>query len=825
VNGEGFLRFLQRRSRLIVLSAFLLALLGGYRTVLTYAHLKSELEELLPTNAPSVLALSVARERLPGLRHLGVVVDTQDPANAQAGLRFLSDLEARVRTYPEHLVSAVRTGVSRERHFIETFALQFLQPEEVRQLREAAEARHRWEVAHATGASLLDETEEPPPALPIRELEAKYASRVGGKLEFPGDRFLSDDGKTAVMVIQSGSRQTSLDADEELLGLVQKDIAALGFPAAYAPGMRVGFGGDVATRVEEARGLALDLGLSGGVVWVLVLGSILWFYRSPAAIPILGLPVLLATLYTFGLVALPPLAIRHLNTNTAFLSVILVGNGINSGIILLARFQEQLRYGDTPELALKTAWAETYRPTLAAALAAAGAYASLALTDFRGFNQFGWIGAVGMLVSWSVTYTLAPLLIERFGAHMAVTARAPVLAPLVAKLALGRPRLVLGIASAVLSLSLLAIVGRYGSWVETDFSRLRRADSWVDGERYWGKRMDQTLQRYLTPTVILSDTEAQADRVAEAVRGLAADGRAGGLIASIRSSADVLPPRREAALVEARLLRAALTPAMLRGLEERDRQRVQSMLSDEALRPITAADVPATLAAGLRDRDGRLGRNVLVFPVVGARTWDAARITGFTRDLRAAAQAIAPSVVATGPLMLSNDMIDAMQRDGPRATAAALLVVLIIVGLAFRSVQLSFVAVGALVAGVLVMLGLGAAAGQRLNFSNFVALPLTFGIAADYSLNVLERYRTSGDLKAAIGDTGGAVALCSATTVIGFGSLLMAQNGALFSFGTLAVSGELTGLVTAALVLPAFLAWRQRKAARKQLAPEAEISA
>jgi len=46
------------------------------------------------------------------------------------------------------------------------------------------------------------------------------------------------------------------------------------------------------------------------------------------------------------------------------------------------------------------------------------------------------------------------------------------------------------------------------------------------------------------------------------------------------------------------------------------------------------------------------------------------------------------------------------------------------------------------------------------------------------------------------------------TTVIGFGSLLVAQNGALFSFGELAVTGELTCLTTAVLTIPAYLLLR-----------------
>jgi predicted RND superfamily exporter protein len=810
MNSENFVKILLTRSKWVLLVALVLGIVCGVRTALTYANLRSDLEELLPQTAPSVEALEAARRRLPGLRHLGVVVDTGRPENAEAALRFLADLEQRIVEYPAQLVSAVRSGVSEERRFLETYALQFIEPADVRRLREAVEARHRWELGRAMDLGLVADWEDPAPEIPIRELEEKYAARAGGKVSFPNDRFLSADERSAVLVIQSASRETSLEADEELLARVQRDVEALGFPEAYAPGMRIGFAGDVATRVEEARGLAMDLGFSGAFVWVLVVGCIIWFYRSAAAIVILGVPVVLAALYTFGLAALPPLSIRHLNTNTAFLASILVGNGINSGIMLLARYQEELRHGQPLVTALTTGVKETFRPTLAAALAAAAAYASLALTDFRGFSQFGLIGGAGMLVSWLTSYLLIPILTSYLGANMGSRARQPLITPWVTSLAVGRPRLVLLAAGACTVLSVLGIGLRQGTWVETDFSRLRRSDSWVSGERYWGKRMDATLQRYLTPTVILADSEARADQVAEAARGLAERNEAGGLIASVRSASAVLPEWREESVEEARRLRAAVTPAMLGGLEARERARLEAMLSDAALRPLTAADVPATLAAGLRDTDGQLGRNVLVFPITGAQTWEAERIAGFARDLRAISSEAGEGVVATGPLLLSNDLIDAMRRDGPRATAVAFGVVLLVVAFSFRSFRLSAIAVGALIGGIVVMLGLAAWAGQRLNFSNFVALPLTFGISADYSLNVLQRYQSSSDLDAAGAETGGAVALCSATTVVGFGSLLVAQNGALFSFGALAVAGELAGLCTAALVLPAFLAWRAR---------------
>src|SRR5690606_2488595 len=158
------------RSRVVLVIGVLLALVAGVRTVLTYSNLKSDIEELLPATAPSVLALERARERLPGLRHLGVVIDAGQPENIGAALRFLTDLEQRVSAYPKNAVALVRSGIRSEREFLETYALQLGDPADVRQLREAVEARRRWEVSRALGGDLLDTDEDPPPAIPLDEL-------------------------------------------------------------------------------------------------------------------------------------------------------------------------------------------------------------------------------------------------------------------------------------------------------------------------------------------------------------------------------------------------------------------------------------------------------------------------------------------------------------------------------------------------------------------------------------------------------------------------------------------------------------------------------
>jgi predicted RND superfamily exporter protein len=96
---------------------------------------------------------------------------------------------------------------------------------------------------------------------------------------------------------------------------------------------------------------------------------------------------------------------------------------------------------------------------------------------------------------------------------------------------------------------------------------------------------------------------------------------------------------------------------------------------------------------------------------------------------------------------------------------------------------------------------------EKINFLNFIALPITFGIGVDYGVNIFQRYRLekSKGILPVLKHTGGAVMLASFTTVTGYGSLLIASNQAFVSFGKLAVLGELTCVFAAVVALPALI--------------------
>ncbi|HEX4474903.1 MAG TPA: MMPL family transporter, partial [Polyangiaceae bacterium] len=209
-----------------------------------------------------------------------------------------------------------------------------------------------------------------------------------------------------------------------------------------------------------------------------------------------------------------------------------------------------------------------------------------------------------------------------------------------------------------------------------------------------------------------------------------------------------------------------------------------------------------------RERDGRIDRAVLVFPKPSHALWEGPAIEKFVTSLRDVATATGhrPARVA-GSLPLSADILHGIRLDGPLASLIAFVGAASTVIFVFGFSSTTMLVLGSLVIGVLWLAASTVLLGVRINFANFIAFPITFGIGIDYAVNVMARYIQDGkrDVARAIRSTGGAVGLCSMTTIIGYSSLLLAENRALFLFGVVAVLGELACLTTAVVTLPAVL--------------------
>ncbi len=820
--ARAFVAWSLRYGKAIWIVALLLAVPATLRTAHLYLHLRSEFEELLPRNAPSVRAVDELRARMPGLQHLGVVVDTGSADKLAAGEAFIDALAARIRTYPKELAREVRTGDATERRFLEDHAPLYIDEPDLESIRTRIEARRDFEVRRETGASLDDES-LPRPSLDFSDIESKYKARLGSQSEsrFPNDRFSSAEKHLTLLLVEVGEFSTGGAHGRELFQRVEDDIRAVGGTERYAPGMRVGFTGDVAINVEETAALVSDLSTSSVLVMAAVVLAIVLYYRWWKSVAILVLPLALATVYAFGAASLPPLGITELNSNTAFLGSIIVGNGINFGIILLARYVEERRRGVSTFESLAAAVWGSRVGTLSAALAAGVSYTALVITQFRGFRQFGFLGGIGMIFSWVAAFLLMPPLIAwldrgdasgpgRKASPRSLAARlAPLLRRFAVPIAASGVLLTAAAATAAPQFSL--------SQVELDLSKLRRADTWKNGEGYWGRRMDDLLGEYLTPTVILTDGRDEAQAVAKAVREAAARPPLREMISLVRTADDLLPPDQEAKIATVAQIRRDMTPKMRSLVPPERRADIERLLGAPDLRRISVLDLPPIFAAAVVERDGSFGKTVLVYPRATKALWQGRPLIAFVSELRKLADVTTsaggrPGRVA-GSLPVSADVLESVLRDGPITTVAAFFGVVLVVVLLFRFHETTIYVLGSLVVGVLWLFAATTLLGVKVNFANFIAFPITFGIGVDYSVNLVTRYIQDGerDPTDAVRSVGGAVALCSLTTILGYSSLLLAENRALFLFGLVAVMGEVCCLSTALVFLPAVLLLVRRK--------------
>ncbi|MEO7035022.1 MAG: MMPL family transporter [Polyangiaceae bacterium] len=801
-----------RRGPVLWAIALLVAVPALYRTVQLYANLKSDVEELLPRSAPSVAAIDELRRRMPGVRYLGVLVDVGRPENLPAGEHLVDDLAARVGKYPKNLVASVRTGVQVESAFLKQNAPLYVDLPDLKTVFERiSDARDR-EVSKSMDLGIAgDEADE---KLDFSDLQKKYQSK--GSDRFKNARFSNADQHLTLMLIEVASLTTGSDLGNALFKRVQADLKALGGPDKYAPGMRIGYTGDVAIDIEELSALVSDLSVSSCVVIVLTLIVVLTFFRWWKSVLVLLVPLTLAAFYAFALVTLPPINIDGLNSNTAFLGSVIVGNGVNFGIILLARYVEERRFGRSIQDSLVTAIWGSRAGTVVAALAAATAYGSLMLTQFRGFHQFGVIGALGMVACWAMAFLLSPSLIawlDRDGSSQKNGQHRPVIMGRVANFVQRHPLPIVAVAFVLTAFSLYRVRSIDGSWIEYDFSQLRRADSHISGEAYWGHRMDELLGRYLTPLVVITDSPQVTARVSAELKASTANGVLKDFVSQVQDEHDVIPGEQPQKLAEVQKIRKIFTPRIKAELTREQRDAVEPYLPEDSLHVLHADDLPHTLTAGMRERNGRVDRAVLVFPKPSDAAWHGEALATFTNELRRIGGTDARPA---GSIPLSADIISSISRDGPLATIAALLGVVILVTVIFRFSRSTLLIIGSLLIAVLWLTAATLVLHVKVNFCNFIAFPITFGIGVDYAVNVMARYRQTGehDVIEAIRSTGGAVALCSMTTIIGYGSLLLAQNRALFLFGLVAVLGELMCLISAVVVLPAVLvAWSNRRAA------------
>lgn len=786
---------------------------------------RADFAELLPENKESVVELRRASQRLAGVATLTITAEIAGGKSPESLQKFVDEVVPRLHELGPEWVGAVDSGVHDTQKFFSEHALLYANIDDLRKAHEEILDRYDYEVAKASG-NLIDD-DDPPGELTAESIRERLGAKgIESKAteSYPDGYYQSPEGDFIALLIRtpaSGKAQT-----EELKRRVAEVVASVE-PQKIHPEMEVRYTGDVITSAEEYDAIVNDLSTVG--LWGItgILAVVFLYFLRVRTVLLMGATILVALAWTFGITRY---TLGYLNSSSGFLVSIIAGNGINSAIMFMARYIEARRdQGMAVPDAVKVAHRDSWIPTLASAATAMLAYGSLIITDFRGFKHFGIIGSYGMVIAWVATYLFMPAFLaaseQVWPAYRTVKNSnkgklRTSYGLIFAKLALSKPRLVtvigglLGVASIALSVQYFS-----ADPIEYDMTNVRneRRDRTTAGEL--SSRVDNVVGRIgQDGMAIMTDRVDQVEPLTEALMArydaAPEDAKPFEQVVSIFS---ILPKDQDEKLELIEEMHDRLLRARRRGfIQDADWAELEPYLPKGEVHPIGIDDLPEQVARAFTERDGTRGRIVYIAPKTGFSVWDAKYLMRWADSFRTTPLPSGEVIKGSGRAVIFADMIEAISEDAPKAITLSAIGAVVIILIAYGFDKSAFGVFLPWVIGLASLIAFMQLYGMKLNFLNFIALPITTGIGAEYAHNLMQRYRAEepDQLAHVVVETGGAVALCSLTTTIGYLALLLSINQGIVSFGLASAVGELTCLFAAVIFLPAVLAWRmQRKRA------------
>ncbi len=632
------------------------------------------------------------------------------------------------------------------------------------------------------------------------------------------------------------------------------------------PDLMVGVTGEPLLEHDEMVSSETDSNRSGFLSLVLVAILFAFTFRQ------VGRPFAIIGSFLLGAgwtVGFTTLVVGHLNLLTVSFFTILVGSGIDFGIHILLRYEEEFaKHGKLGE-ALDEALVGTGTDIAVSAFSTAMAFAAVGMADFKGVSELGIIAGCGIMLCLVSTVLPLPALVVLLDRN-----RRPSEAP---AMALGSRILVARAESALLRRApwtlalvvvlLLAALPAISS-VGFDYNLLRMQDPHLESVQ-----TELDLIKKGGNTVLFS--VSLADDV-EHARLLKAKFEALPAVSHVDTVSDLFPE---------------VTPGKLEALRE-----LQSLVSDVSI-PDPETEGVSSDAVGSKELR-RMGDGFMELERFfraqkdGLMASDSPKIresterfegemdqlfselsdlgpgpiedglTGFQRnffhDLSSMVEFLKSqdpnpklslddlpvnlrlrSVGKTGKLVLRvypkkniwerealNEFVREVRKADPQAIGAPIMIwhhtsmmksafetagkyamgaITIILFLYFRSIPWTLLAMLPLVLGVLFMLYAMARYGISFNLANFMGLPLLLGIGMDYGIHVLHRTQEEGRVNMFDHSTGPATTLSAMTTVAGFGTLALGGHQGVASLGFILAAGVVGILLAALFVLPALL--------------------
>lgn len=563
------------------------------------------------------------------------------------------------------------------------------------------------------------------------------------------------------------------------------------------------------------------------------------------------LSLLVGTVWALGWATV---TVGHLNILSATFAVMLIGMG-DYGVLWVARYDEERKAGLSITDAMRSTAEHAGPSIVTAAMTTALAFFATMLADFKAVAELGWIAGCGVLTCALACLTVMPAaltMIERLRALrsddsasrlrddcLAFPEPSTAFLPGLEK----RPRWVL--AAGVLIV--LGVGGFIGN-LAYDHNLLNLQARGIDSVA-WEHKLINRAAGATWDSMSLANTREEAlalkakyealpevgrvvevaslvpgDQAAKLPRVKAIHDKLAGVPALDKiphpvgsSAADVwkqaatvgqlawADPAMTGAMAELRRVLDATPPDVAAArLKEFDRRLLRDLAADlHKLRevcnaiPVSLADVPTEL----RERYVGANGQFLVRAFAKENLWDYDALCRFTE----AAATVDP--VATGKSFRTIEGLRAMKSGFEMAGIYALIAIVIVLLLDFRSVGALLLALFPLAVGIIVTLGVMGLVGMPLNPANLIALPLIVGVGVDNGLHVLHDFRSRDASKRyRLGAaTGRGVLVAALTTILGFGTLMLARHRGMASLGFALTLGVAFCMFASLVLLPAVL--------------------
>ncbi|HEV7921741.1 MAG TPA: MMPL family transporter [Thermoanaerobaculia bacterium] len=661
----------------------------------------------------------------------------------------------------------------------------------------------------------------------------KFQSAGGGfKVDVASGYYLSSDHTTLILLIKPKKPAQDVPFAKQLLidGQVIEGQALADFQknaGANVPLPRISHTGGYTIAVSDADLIRQDIIINVVGSFFGVLGLFIYAFRRIASVGYAALPMALGLAMTFGLAGL---VYGTLSSASAGFAALLAGLGIDFITVFYGRYVDERNRGESMPHAMVVTIRSTVPAIFIAAVTTAATFFAFLATDFRGMTQLGFLTGTGILFFLLCVVFLLPALIilgerrERrrapklylhsFGSGKLIDA------------ALRRPRLTIAIWAVF-----IVVTGLIGTRVRFSDNiqdlRAKGNEGVINQAKLTGKfGQSFDFMMYVIQGKTLDEVMARTYDAAHDLDPLVRNGS----ISSYQSISTFLPPKPQQQAVIEELRRGQadrfnprrITTTFRQALIANDfRAEVYDQymrLFSEALtpeEPVSLANIGNNellklTARFVKQADGGWMSVIYLYPNGGR----------WPREVPPALFEVAdkhPQDILTGVNLVSGTLRRIVRADAMRSTLIGFLAVALLMFISFRGLKMTLLTFVPFLAGVSGMLGLMAVFDLEFNFMNIFVGLMVIGVATDYAVYMLERYKEDPlRYRRAAHETGKAVVMAALTAIVGYGSFALSHYPGLRSIGYASTFGiGLSGLAAITL-LPAILVLGESKDARDE---------